>query len=71
MPALSARVRVEFGEPAAAATRCAARPTRSRTEVRACAALGVEHLALCFDATDPAEIVARVERFEREVVPLV
>ena len=40
-------------------------------EVRAWAAIGVEHIALYFDTTDPAEIVARVERFERDVVPLV
>jgi hypothetical protein len=40
-------------------------------EVRAFADLGVTHLALWFGATDPAELVARAERFSREVAPLV
>ena len=46
-------------------------PDEIAAEVRAFAALGVTHLALYFDATDPAEIVARAERFDREVAPLV
>jgi hypothetical protein len=29
------------------------------------------HLALAFQATDPDEVVERVERFDREVAPLV
>jgi hypothetical protein len=40
-------------------------------EVRAFAASGVEHLALWFKATDPAELVASMERWDREVAPLV
>jgi hypothetical protein len=40
-------------------------------EIDAFAALGVEHLAVGFDTTDPGEVVARAERFAREVVPLV
>ena len=40
-------------------------------EVRAYAALGVDHVALSFAAVDPAGVVAEAERFQREVVPLV
>ena len=40
-------------------------------EVRAFEALGVSHLALWFDATDPAEVSALAERFAQEVAPLV
>ena len=36
-------------------------------EVRAYAALGVDHVALSFAAVDPAGIVAEAERFQREV----
>ena len=46
-------------------------PDEMAAEVRAFAAIGVEHLALAFQATDPDEVVRRVERFDREVVPLV
>ncbi len=42
----------------AAAMRCAARRTTSRRRSGAWAALGTTHLALYFDATDPAELVA-------------
>ncbi len=70
MPALSARVRVQFG--AATDTGYALRgsPDEMAAEVRAFAALGVTHLALWFEATDPAELVARAERFAREVAAL-
>ena len=46
-------------------------PDAMAAEVRTWAAIGVTHLALYFDSTDPAELVARVERFDREVAPLV
>jgi alkanesulfonate monooxygenase SsuD/methylene tetrahydromethanopterin reductase-like flavin-dependent oxidoreductase (luciferase family) len=46
-------------------------PDEMAAEVRAFAAIGVEHLALAFQATDPDEVVRRVERFDREVVPRV
>ena len=71
MPALSARVRVEFDGPAESSYAMRGTPDEMAAEVRAFAAIGVEHLALAFQATDPDEVVRRVERFDREVVPLV
>jgi probable F420-dependent oxidoreductase len=71
MPALSARVRVEFGEGATAGYAMRGNPGSIAEQVRAWAAIGVEHLALSFAATDPGEIVARVERFHGDVAPLV
>ena len=70
-PWFSARARVEFG--AAASTSYAMRgtPEDIATEIRAFADVGVTHLALWFGTTEPAELVARAERFGREVVPLV
>jgi alkanesulfonate monooxygenase SsuD/methylene tetrahydromethanopterin reductase-like flavin-dependent oxidoreductase (luciferase family) len=70
MPALSARVRVEFDGPADSYA-MRGTPDEMAAEVRAFAAIGVEHLALAFQATDPDEVVRRVERFDREVVPRV
>ncbi|MDO8483835.1 MAG: TIGR03619 family F420-dependent LLM class oxidoreductase [Candidatus Limnocylindrales bacterium] len=70
MPWLSARVRVEFdGATAEYAMRGSA--DEIAAEVRAFADIGVTHLALWFGTTDPVELVARAERFSREVVPLV
>jgi hypothetical protein len=40
-------------------------------EIDAFAALGVEHLALQFETTDPGEVARRAERFARDVAPLV
>jgi alkanesulfonate monooxygenase SsuD/methylene tetrahydromethanopterin reductase-like flavin-dependent oxidoreductase (luciferase family) len=72
MPVLTARTPVQLGrtdddgyyamrgDPAAVAA-----------EIRAFAALGVTHLALWFEATDPAGIVVAAERFHVEVEPLV
>ena len=71
MPALSARVRVEFDGPADSSYAMRGTPDEMAAEVRAFAAIGLEHLALAFQATDPDEVVERVERFDREVVPLV
>jgi probable F420-dependent oxidoreductase len=72
-PALSARVRVQFGEGSEGDASYAMRgdPAAIAAEIRAWAAVGVIHLALHFGTTDPAELVARVERFDREVAPLV
>jgi probable F420-dependent oxidoreductase len=69
MPWLSARVRVEFD---AASTGYAMRgsPEAMAAEVRKFADLGVTHLALWFGSTEPAELVARAERFAGEVAPL-
>jgi probable F420-dependent oxidoreductase len=70
MPWLSARVRVEFD---AASTGYAMRgsPEAMAAEVRKFADLGITHLALWFGSTDPAELVARAERFAGEVAPLI
>ena len=70
MPWLSARARVEFGA-ATAGYAMRGSPEAIAAEVRAFADLGVTHLALWFGTTDPAELVARAERFDREVAPLV
>ena len=72
-PALSARVRVRFERAESADTAYAMRgdPDAIAAEVRTWAAIGVTHLALYFGATDPTELVALVERFDREVAPLV
>jgi alkanesulfonate monooxygenase SsuD/methylene tetrahydromethanopterin reductase-like flavin-dependent oxidoreductase (luciferase family) len=71
LPALSARVRVEFDGPAESSYAMRGTPVEMAAEVRAFATIGVEHLALAFHATDPDEVVRRAERFDREVVPLV
>jgi probable F420-dependent oxidoreductase len=71
MPALSARVRVLFNGAAESGYAMRGSPEEIAAEVRAFAALGVGHLALSFQTTDPDEVVKRAERFEREVVPLV
>jgi hypothetical protein len=74
MPALSARVRVAFDEPAQSSS---ARPYSMRgsadeiaAEVRAFAELGVEHLAMLFEADSAGGIVRAAERFAAEVAPL-
>jgi probable F420-dependent oxidoreductase len=69
MPWLSARVRVEFEM---ATSGYAMRGSRDDIagEVRAFADLGVSHLALSFGTTDPADLIARAQRFAREVAPL-
>jgi probable F420-dependent oxidoreductase len=71
MPRLTARGWTEFGP--ATSNHYAIRGTveEMAAEVRAFAELGVEHLAVWFDATDADELVALMERFDREVTPLV
>jgi probable F420-dependent oxidoreductase len=73
MPALSARIRVEFGHENDGARYYAMRgnPDEIAAEVRKYADLGVEHLALWFPATRSDEVVAGAERFAAEVAPLV
>ncbi len=71
MPSLSARVRVQFGAEGDAAYAMRGNPDEIAAEIRAFAGLGVTHLALHFDSTDPAELVARAERFAAAVAPLV
>jgi len=69
MPWLSARVRVEF-EAASNGYAMRGSPGAIAAEVSRFADLGVTHLALWFGTTDPSEVVARAERFAREVAPL-
>ena len=69
MPSLSARVRVEF-ETSSGGYAMRGSPDEIAAEVQAFADLGVTHLALSFGTTDPDEVVARAERFARDVVPL-
>jgi probable F420-dependent oxidoreductase len=73
MPALSARVRVEFGSENAGARYYAMRgtPDEIAAEVREYADLGVEHLALWFPAVTGEQVVSGAERFAAEVAPLV
>jgi probable F420-dependent oxidoreductase len=71
MPSLSARVRVQSGDATDTSYAMRGSPEEIAGEIRAFAALGVEHLALSFATTDPAELVARAERFDREVPPLI
>ena len=71
MPALSARARVAFDEPAhASGARSYAirgNPDEMASEVRAFADLGVEHLALFFSAESAEAYLAAAERFAAEV----
>jgi probable F420-dependent oxidoreductase len=73
MPALSARVRVEFGPRAAGATYYAMRGSDEEVaaEARKFAALGVEDLVLSFNELPADELVAQAERFAEEVAPIV
>jgi alkanesulfonate monooxygenase SsuD/methylene tetrahydromethanopterin reductase-like flavin-dependent oxidoreductase (luciferase family) len=70
MPWLSTRVRVEF-EGSSTGYAMRGSPQDIASEVRKFAAVGVTHLALWFGTTDPEEVVARAERFAREVAPAV
>jgi probable F420-dependent oxidoreductase len=71
MPWLSARARVEFGPATSSGYAMRGTPEEIATEIRAFGDVGVTHLALWFGTTDPVELVARAERFGREVVPLI
>lgn len=71
MPRLSARVRVRLGDTGPIdGYAMRGTPEAIATEIRAFAALGVEHLALGFAARDPEGLAREVEAFVREVVPL-
>jgi probable F420-dependent oxidoreductase len=71
MPWLTVRAWTEFGAASAKGYAIRGTPDEMAAEIRAFADLGVEHLAVWFATTDPAELVAACERFAREVVPLV
>ncbi|HEX5591291.1 MAG TPA: TIGR03619 family F420-dependent LLM class oxidoreductase [Candidatus Limnocylindrales bacterium] len=71
MPRLSARVRVRLGDSGPIdGYAMRGTPEEVATEIRAFAALGVDHLALGFAARDPEGLAREVEAFVREVVPL-
>ena len=71
MPWLTARVRVEFGPATDSSYAIRGEHHQMADEIRAFAALGVEHLALWFGTTDPDELAVLVERFSHDVAPLV
>ena len=71
MPWLTVRAWTEFGPATARHYAIRGTPDEMAAEVRAFETLGVEHVAIWFDATDPTELVSLVERFDREVAPLV
>ncbi|MGH2477000.1 MAG: LLM class flavin-dependent oxidoreductase [Candidatus Limnocylindrales bacterium] len=71
MPRLTARAFTEFGPATSRFYAIRGTPEEMAAEIRAFAALGVEHLAVWFDANEPDELARRCERFAREVAPLV
>ena len=71
MPWLSARVRVQFDGETDDGYAVRGSHGEMAAEVHAFGELGVTHLALGFPSDDPAQLVARAERFAREVAPLV
>ncbi len=71
MPALSARVRVEFDKATDRYYAMRGTPEAIAAEVRKFAELGVEHLALFFADPTPQAMSAAAERFSDEVATLV
>ena len=71
MPRLSGRVRVEVDAGAQSFYTMHGSPADVAGEIRAFAALGVDHLALAFTPRDADGLRRAVERFLAEVVPLV
>ncbi|MBI2780259.1 MAG: TIGR03619 family F420-dependent LLM class oxidoreductase [Chloroflexi bacterium] len=71
MPRLSGRARVELDAAAESFYTMHGSPAEVAAEIRAFAALGVDHLALAFPPRDAAGLTRVVERFFAEVVPLV
>ena len=71
MPRLSGRARLELDAGAESFYTMHGSPADVAAEIRAFAALGVDHLAVAFPPRDAAGLRAAVERFITEVVPLV
>ncbi len=68
MPALSARVTVSMLGSVAGGGPLAADAALMRRAVQEYEDVGLEHLALAFEATEPAELAAAIERFDAQVV---
>jgi probable F420-dependent oxidoreductase len=68
MPRLSARVAVKAERVEGGGYSLSGDPQAMARDIRAFEGLGVDHLALVFDATEPAQLVAAIERFDGEVV---
>jgi probable F420-dependent oxidoreductase len=71
MPWLTVRAFTEFRPKTGKYFSIRGTPAEMAATVRDFADLGVEHLAMWFKATEPEELAARMERFAREVEPLV
>ena len=71
MPWLTVRAWTEFGAASSRHYAIRGTPEEMAAEVRAFAALGVEHIAVWFDSTEPTELAARMERFDRDVASIV
>ena len=71
MPRLSARARLELNAGAESYYTMHGAPEEVAGEIRAFAALGVDHLALTFPPRDADGLARAVERFRAEVLPLV
>jgi probable F420-dependent oxidoreductase len=71
MPRLSARSRIELGRDGESFYTIHGSPEEAAGEIRAFAALGVDHIALMFPSRDAAGLAHDVEGFVREVIPLV
>ena len=71
MPRLSARTRIELGRPAESFYTIHGSTDEAAAEIRAFAALGVDHLALMFPSRDAAGLERDIERFVAEVQPIV
>ena len=71
MPPLSARVHVDFDSTTTGSYAMRGSPEDVAAEARKFKDIGVEHLALFFDAPTSAGFVASAERFAAEVAPLI
>ncbi|HEU4672483.1 MAG TPA: TIGR03619 family F420-dependent LLM class oxidoreductase [Candidatus Limnocylindrales bacterium] len=71
MPALSARLRVQLGVVAGEGYALRGSPEAIAADLRRFTELGVAEVALFFDESTPDAILAAIERFDREVRPLV
>ena len=71
MPRLSARTRVQLDGTAESFYTMHGSPADVAAEIRAFAAIGVDHVALAFPPRDAEGLTRAVERFVAEVLPLV